>query len=283
MANIERPPLIAGLSAIAGDYRALLCDVWGVVHDGIRPFPAAADALTAFRAGGGRVVLISNAPRPNPAVMSQLDRLGVPRAAYDQVVTSGDVARSLLAQRNDARVLHVGPDRDLPLYDGLSVRLVGEADCDLISCTGLVDDVTETPESYAPHIRRWRERRLPLLCANPDIVVERGDRLVWCAGAIAERYRLAGGATTVVGKPYPEIYGAARAALGNAGPVLAIGDGLDTDVRGAVAAGMDVVFVTGGIHAGEFGERAAPDLAQVHAYLAKAGLPARAVMVRLAP
>jgi HAD superfamily hydrolase (TIGR01459 family) len=248
----------------------------------VRAFPAATAALAAFRRGGGTVVLISNAPRPHPAVIAQLDRLGVPPDAYDHVVTSGDVARSILAKRNGAKILHVGPDRDLPLYDGLSLRLVGEDECEIISCTGLVDDVTETPDDYAASIRRWRARDLPLLCANPDIVVERGDQLVWCAGAIAERYRAAGGATTVVGKPHREIYEAALATIGDVRPVLAIGDGLETDVRGAVGAGIDVVFVTGGIHAAEFGGRAAPELARVHAYLAKAGLPARAIMARLA-
>jgi HAD superfamily hydrolase (TIGR01459 family) len=283
MANTERPQFVAGMRALAGDYRALLCDVWGVVHDGVRPFPAAIVALTEFRADGGKVALISNAPRPRSAVMAQLDHFGVPRAAYDDIVTSGEVARSILAGRDGIKVHHVGPDRDLPLYDGLSMRLTREDDCELICCTGLLDDVTETPDDYADSVRRWRARDLPMLCANPDLVVERGDRLVWCAGAIAERYRAAGGTTTVVGKPYPAIYEAALAALGGARPVLAVGDGIETDVRGAVDAGVDVVFVTAGIHAAEFGLRDAPDLAAVHAYLAKAGLGARALMVRLAP
>jgi HAD superfamily hydrolase (TIGR01459 family) len=283
MANTERPRFVAGLRAIAGDYRALLCDVWGVLHDGVRSFPAAIAALTEFRAAGGKVALISNAPRPGSAVMAQLDRFGIPRTAYDDVITSGEVARSMLAERNGIRVHHVGPDRDLPLYDGLSMQLVDEDHCELICCTGLVDDVTETPDDYAASIRRWRARDLPMLCANPDLVVERGDRLVWCAGAIAERYRAAGGETTVVGKPYPAIYESALAALDGTVPVLAVGDGIETDVRGAVGAGVDVVFVTAGIHAAEFGGRDTPDLSAVHAYLAKAGLGARALMVRLVP
>jgi HAD superfamily hydrolase (TIGR01459 family) len=132
-------------------------------------------------------------------------------------------------------------------------------------------------------IARWRTRDLPMLCANPDIVVERGDALVWCAGAIAERYRQAGGKATVVGKPHPAIYDAAIAAFDGKSPILALGDGMETDVRGAVAKGIDVVFVTGGIHAGEFGVRETPDVTAVHAMLAKAGLGARALMVRLTP
>jgi HAD superfamily hydrolase (TIGR01459 family) len=282
MANIPRPPPVAGLGALAGDYRALLCDVWGVVHNGVRAFPAATDALVRFRAAGGKVVLLTNAPVPKSAVAARIAPLGVPEAAYDDIVTSGEVARAILAERGDARVLHVGPDRDLPLYDGLTVRLVAEAECELISCTGLFNDVVETPDDYATRIGRWRARNLPMVCANPDRVVERGDRLVWCAGAIADRYRAAGGPVTVVGKPHPAIYVQALALLDGTGPVLALGDGVETDVRGAVAAGLDVVFVTGGIHAAEFGARGTPDLAAVHAQLAKAGLGARAVMTRLA-
>lgn len=281
MTNSPSPPLVAGLHALAGDYRALLCDVWGVIHDGVHAYPEATAALAAFRAGGGEVVLLTNAPRPKSAVVAQLDRFGVTRDAYDHVVTSGEVARSLLAEQPGARVHHVGPERDVSLYDGLPISLVDEGACSLISCTGLVDDTTETPDDYAASIRRWRARELPLLCANPDIVVERGDRLVWCAGAIADRYRAAGGEATVVGKPYPAIYRAALARLGGSGAVLALGDGIDTDVRGAVAAGLDVVFVTGGIHWAAFGHRATPDLTAVHAFLAKSGLAARALMTRL--
>jgi HAD superfamily hydrolase (TIGR01459 family) len=269
------------LDELAGLYPALLCDVWGVIHDGLKAFAWATEALTAYRAGGGRVTLITNAPRPRDAVLAQLDRLGVPRAAFDALVTSGEVARGLLAARKGAKVLHIGPDRDLPIYAGLPVSLVAEDEAELISCTGLFDDEAETPDDYRARMERWRARRLPMLCANPDLVVERGDRLVWCAGALAERYRQAGGETTVVGKPHPAIYRAALADLGDPARVLAIGDGIDTDVRGAVAAGLDVAFVTGGIHAARFGPRDAPDLAAVHAFLAEAGLPARAVMTRL--
>jgi len=282
MANTRRPPLAAGLSAFAGHYRALLCDVWGVIHDGVHSFPAATDALTRWRADAGLVVLLTNAPRPAGAVMAHLDQLGVPRSAYDEVVTSGEVARALLARRDGIKVHHVGPDRDLPLYDGLSLRLVGEAECEIISCTGLVDDRTETPDDYAESIARWRKRDLPMLCANPDMVVARGNQLIWCAGAIAERYRAAGGDTTVVGKPYAEIYELARTRVGATQRLLALGDGVETDVRGAVQAGIDVVFVTDGIHAAAFGPRDKPDMTAVHGFLNDAGVGARAVMTRLA-
>jgi HAD superfamily hydrolase (TIGR01459 family) len=282
MVNIPNPPLVDGLRVLAGEYRALLCDVWGVIHDGVRAHAEAANALQAFRKTGGTVVLITNAPRPKDAVVAQLDRFGVPRDAYDDVITSGEVARSLLAEQPGVGVHHVGPDRDLPLYDGLDVRLVGDAECTLVSCTGLVDDTTESPDDYAASMRRWRQHQLPMLCANPDIVVERGDRLIWCAGALAERYRTLGGEATVVGKPYGDIYRVALSSVGGGERVLAVGDSMETDIRGAVNAGLDAAFVTGGIHWAAFGRRADPDLAAVHAALAEAGLAARAVMARLA-
>jgi HAD superfamily hydrolase (TIGR01459 family) len=282
MANTTHPQFATGLRALGKRYRGLLCDVWGVIHDGVRSFPAANDALSEFRLGGGRVILLTNAPRPKAAVVAQLDRFGVPTTAYDDIVTSGEVARSVLAGSRGTKVFHVGPDRDLPLYDGLPVQLVNEAACELIACTGLVDDVKETPDDYADRLKRWRRRQLPMLCANPDIVVARGQTLAWCAGALAERYRELGGDTTVVGKPYPAIYEMALARLNGVEPVLALGDGIDTDVRGAVDASIDVVFITGGIHFAEFGPRDTPDIASVHAFLARAGLGAAGLLVRLA-
>ena len=206
MTNVANPPLISGLSDLASRYDSLISDIWGVVHNGSVAHAAAGDALIRFRAAGGRVVLVTNAPRPSGVVEDMLRRMGVPRGAYDSVVTSGDTARVVLAERPGGRIYHVGPERDLPIYDGLDIRLAGEEDCDLISCTGLFDDENETPDDYAESLERWEARGLPMLCINPDIVVERGDRLIWCAGAIAERYRERGGQTIIVGKPYAPIY-----------------------------------------------------------------------------
>lgn len=286
--NSANPALVASLADLAPAYRALLCDVWGVVHDGAKAHPAATDALIRFRDGGGRVVLITNAPRPQADVIEQLDRLGVPRAAYDEVITSGDAARHVLAARPGVKLYHVGPERDLPIYFGLPVEFADEDDCELVSCTGLFDDDNETPDNYNDSFAAWQKRGVPMLCVNPDIVVERGDRLVWCAGALAERFREGGGETIIVGKPYAPIYETAlsrlAAIVGSAVPktsVLAIGDGIDTDIRGAFGQQIDVVFVTGGIHAGMFGPREAPDLGKVHAFLGTAGLGARALMTRL--
>jgi len=285
MVNVANPPLVSGLAELAADYPVLFCDVWGVVHDGMRAYPRAAEALFTYRAGGGTVILITNAPRPKAEVAAQLDRFGVPRTAYDDIVSSGDTARAFLAERPGARVFHVGAERDLPLYDGLPIALAGEADCDLISCTGLFDDDRETPDDYAGRLVAWRDRGLTMICSNPDIVVERGRRLIWCAGALAERYRDLGGETLIIGKPHPAIYEAALARIAPPQPrtrVLAIGDGLKTDVRGAVHNGFDVLFVTGGIHAADFGDRFAPDIARVAARLRTEGLTARAVMAQLA-
>jgi HAD superfamily hydrolase (TIGR01459 family) len=288
MSNVANPPLLAGLADLAPLYRALLCDVWGVVHNGASAYHPATEALTRFRDGGGRVVLITNAPRPRSAVREMLDRLGVPHSAYDEIVTSGDAARALLAARPGLRVYHVGPERDLPIYFGLKIEFADEEDCDLVSCTGLFNDETETPDDYAQSFERWRARGVPMLCINPDIVVERGDRLVWCAGALAERYRERGGETIIVGKPYAPIYETALDELSRiAGrpieksAVLAVGDGIDTDIRGAVGQGIDALFVTGGIHADIFGDRDRPDVAKVTAFLATAGLGARGLVTRL--
>ena len=288
MTNTATPAFVTGLAELAPAYRALLCDVWGVVHNGVQSYPAATDALIRYRAMGGAVLLITNAPRPKANVITVLDRLGVPRDAYDDVLTSGDAARSVLAARSGARIFHVGPDRDLPIYDGLPLSFVGEDACEMISCTGLFDDQTETPDDYQARLAGWQARGLTMICVNPDVVVESAGRLVWCAGALAERYRALGGETIIVGKPYAPVYDEALARIaGIAGrpvpreSVLAVGDGIQTDVRGAVGQGIDVLFVTGGIHVADFGERDAPDLGKVHALLATAGLGARSVITRL--
>jgi HAD superfamily hydrolase (TIGR01459 family) len=288
MTNTAAPPFVSGLSELALSYRSLLCDVWGVVHDGVEARLRSTEALARYRQGGGRIVLITNSPRLKPGIVEQFDRIGVRHDAYDDIVTSGEVSRALLTRHAGARVLHVGPERDLLFYDGLPVELSGEDDCNFISCTGLYDDETETPDDYQERLRRWAGRGLPMLCVNPDIVVERGNRLVWCAGALAQRYREHNGPTMVVGKPHEPIYEAALARLAQlAGTdidkagVLAIGDGLDTDVRGAVAQGIDAAFITGGIHAEIFGDRDDPDVNAVHAFLATAGLGAVALMTGL--
>lgn len=266
-------PIIETLDEIAPRYAALLCDVWGVIHNGVRAFQPAVNALAKARRQGVAVILITNAPRPREDVIEQLRALGVRDDAWDAVVTSGDVTRELIAA-GPSRIYHVGPDRDFGIYDGLPVEHVEEFEASAVVCTGLFDDETETPEDYAAALRRFRSRDLPFICANPDIVVERGDRLVWCAGALARDYAQLGGRTLVVGKPHRPIYEAAlkagtSAAGRSVGPrdALAIGDGMMTDVKGAADNGIDILYVSGGIHAREYDRAGVPDHDLLAAFL----------------
>lgn len=275
---------IAGLKELAGEYDTLLCDVWGVLHNGVAAFPPAVDALVQFRRAGGRVLLITNAPRPFPSIQEQLRRLGVMDEAYDFVVTSGDVTRAVIAERPGVKLLHMGPNRDLPFYEGLDVVMAAEEEAELISCTGLRDDDFESPEDYRAELERLAARGLPMVCANPDLVVERGDKLVYCAGALARLYVELGGTAILAGKPHPPIYDAAKRHVARLGGrrVLAVGDGLPTDVRGAIDQGYDVLLVTGGIHAADFGPPGEPDKDRVSARLAAEGLSVVAYLPALA-
>ena len=283
------PPLVPGLSALAADYDALLCDVWGVIHNGIAAFPDACRALVEYRRGGGKVLLLTNAPRPSAPIHEQLAKLGVPREAYDDLLTSGDVTREMLHARSERRVTHIGPDRDLPLYEGLPQVLVGDDEAEVAVVTGLTDDSRETPEDYRDRLAALAARRVPMVCANPDLVVERGTQRVWCAGAVAKLYAEEfGGEAVLIGKPYAPVYEEARLRIAqltgrrfDPARVLAIGDGLPTDIRGAHGQGLDVLFITGGIHAADFGPVAAPDPARVSARLMDEGLAVTALVPRL--
>lgn len=283
----DLPRMIASLDDVADGYGALLCDVWGVIHNGIRAFDEASAALIRARQKGLAVVLITNAPRPFPDVEAQLGALGVPAQAYDRIVTSGDVTRDLIAE-GSRRVFHIGPDRDLSIYDGMDVELCEEREASSVVCTGLFDDETETPDDYAGLLQRLRARNLPFICANPDIVVERGDRLIWCAGALARDFAQLGGRTLISGKPHRPIYEAALRAAGEVlgrpiGPsdVLAIGDGALTDLKGATQNDIDALYVSGGIHARDYGEALDPDPARLAAFLDRHGHAPVAVIARL--
>jgi HAD superfamily hydrolase (TIGR01459 family) len=252
---------ISGLSQIAPRYDAILCDVWGVVHNGMAHYPDAVGALARFREGGGTVVLITNAPRPASGIERMLRRLEVPQNAYDAIVSSGDVTVSLMLERGDKAPHHVGPPRDNSLFREVAERS-GRPDprvpfeaADYVVCTGLLDDVHDRLEDYDPLLKRMRSKQMEFICANPDIVVHSGERLIYCAGAMAERYTALGGPVIQAGKPYPEIYKRAieaakdaRRAAGEQPRVLAIGDGLATDLKGAIDAGIDMLFVSSGIH-----------------------------------
>lgn len=252
------PTPIQGLSELAGRYDVLLCDVWGVIHNGRESFPEACAALARFRAEVGPVILISNAPRPHGPIIDQLDALGVPRAAWTTLVTSGDATRVLLAERAPGPVWKIGPERDAPLYEGIDLAEGGPQDATFISVTGPYDDENDEPGDYRDRFISCVGRGLDLICANPDIVVQRGDRLIYCGGALAQLYESLGGRAIMAGKPYAPIYEMAlkqaEAELGrpiDAARVLCVGDGLPTDVRGANARGLDILFVANGIHGAE--------------------------------
>lgn len=284
--------LITALTEVAPQYRAVFCDLWGCLHDGRRAYPEAVAALQAFRAQGGVVLLLTNSPRPRPSVIAQIDALGVPRDAWDEVASSGDAAQhALLTGAVGRRVYHIGPEKDLPVFTevagDLREALASEEpivrvpldDAEGIVVTGPFDDTKDVPDDYCATFLLAKTRGLPLLCANPDIVVDYGDKRVFCAGALAELYDQMGGTSLYFGKPHPPIYDLARrrlAALGDPiadDEILCIGDGIATDIQGGVSEGLDTLFVTAGIAATDFG----PNLGQPDPALLTAWLSARQI------
>ena len=254
------PRILAGLAEVAADYDVLLCDVWGVIHNGRENFPAACAALERFQRERGPVVLISNSPRPAEPVKAQLAELKVPTGAWTSFITSGDATRALLAERAPGPAWRIGPERDDVLYEGLDLSFAGPETAAFISCSGPVDDDVETPEDYRAELQLAAVRGLEMICANPDKMVHRGHRLIYCGGALADLYAELGGRVIMAGKPYPAIYDlcldeAARL-LGRSGRVLCIGDGVHTDVKGAQGQGLDCLFISGGIHGHEVGDDA---------------------------
>ncbi|MGD9478276.1 TIGR01459 family HAD-type hydrolase [Shinella sp. G-2] len=259
---------------IAAQYDVVLCDVWGVLHNGVEAFSYASEALAEARAAGLAVVLITNSPRPHPGVKVQIRGLGVLDEAYDRIVTSGDVTRALI-EAAPKKVYFIGADKDSPLLDGLGTEEVGADEAEVVVCAGLRDDEVETIEDYRAELTALAARKLPFICANPDLVVERGHRLIPCAGAIAQLYEDLGGTTRIAGKPHRPIYekslAEARAVHGDfdMSRVIAIGDGMPTDVRGAEAYGLDVLYISGGIHAQHYVEAGRTDEAKLDAFLAQ--------------
>ena len=245
--------ILPGLAALAGRYDVLLCDVWGVIHNGVASFPAACAALTRWRAEVGPVVLITNAPRPEANVAVMLGRLEVPRTAWSAIATSGDVSRDLLAARAPGPAFRIGPAKDDPLFEGLGLAWSGPEAAAFVACSGPNDEVNERPDDYRGVLGLAAERGLPMICANPDIVVQRGEALIYCAGALARLYEELGGEVIQAGKPFAPIYDLAFAKAG--GPersrMLAVGDGLATDLKGARDQGLDALFVADGVHAAE--------------------------------
>lgn len=285
-------PVIEGAGDLLPNYRALIVDLWGVVHNGQSAYQAAVEALQKYRSKcGGIVALLSNAPRPASAVQAMLDRLKVPHDAYDTILTSGDLTRIEIAGGGWGQSLvHIGPDRDRGVYEGLSL-IEGDIDtADFILNTGLFDDDTETPDDYRDLFKVGLERNMPMVCANPDIKVMRGDDHIWCAGALAALYEEMGGKVLIYGKPHAPTYKAVMRELGlkagfplNKSDVLAIGDGIKTDILGANQAVIDALLIAGGIHAADLGYSGTGELGaeQMNKAMQDAGLDAVAAMTQL--
>jgi HAD superfamily hydrolase (TIGR01459 family) len=283
--------LIPSLAQIAPRYGALFCDLWGCVHNGVAAYPAAVAALQSFRSGGGRVILVTNAPRPRPSVMRQLDRLGVPTDAWDDIATSGDAAQhALLIGAVGRRVHHIGPEKDLAFFTDIPTDLaaltayeppiqrVALAEAQGIVCTGPFDDETEVPDDYRARLLLAKTMGLKLLCANPDLVVDMGEKRLYCAGALAQLYDEMGGESLYFGKPHPPIYDLARqrlAALDGGlgdGDILCVGDGIATDIKGGAAEGLDTLFLTAGLADGAFGpDSSNPDKDLLESWLSAQG------------
>jgi HAD superfamily hydrolase (TIGR01459 family) len=283
------PAFIDHFEPLACEYDVVLCDVWGVIHNSVVSFPPACEALLRFRGQGGTVILITNAPRPGAAVARYLDGLAISREAYDDIVSSGDVTRRAVAERLGKRVFHLGPERDLGIFAELDVQLASATAADYVVCSGLFNDEVETPDDYRELLTALRARELFMICANPDLVVERGSELVYCAGALADLYHSLGGQVLYAGKPHSPIYdeALAKAAAVRGRPVardgvLTIGDSIRTDLKGAVHVGLDCLFVTGGIHAEELKAYEASDAAALGEFFAPAGAAPKAVTRRLA-
>lgn len=242
------------VSELSSRYRVWFCDIWGVVHNGYQPFVATVDGLKRHRHNGGIVILVSNSPRTANGVARQLLEIGIDPAAHDAIATSGDVTRQLIIDHGGGKVFHLGPSRNFSIYDGLNVERVALDEAHAVVCTGLFDELHETAENYAPLFTGMLSRNIEMICANPDKIVKMGNRILPCAGALAAAYAAMGGQVLMAGKPYLPIYELAHhEAERLAGQklatteILAIGDGPETDIRGAAAYGISAVLVADGV------------------------------------
>ena len=272
---------IVGLGQVADHYEALLGDIWGVIHTGQVPFVDAIEALERFHTERGPIVLISNSPRPSIAIPAQFDEIGVPHTFYDAIATSGDATIDDLARRAPGPAFKLGPERDDRLYADLDLNFTELEKAKFITCTGLFDDENETPDDYTDLLGEARELGLPLVCANPDIRVKRGDKMIYCGGALAQSYEDMGGEVIYAGKPHKPIYRLSRAWLKeiagyeiDKSKVLAIGDNIHTDLLGAQNEGYDCLFVADGVHENNAG--AVKDLLRKHGINVKYMLPSLA-------
>ncbi|RCL00548.1 MAG: subfamily IIA [Candidatus Tokpelaia sp. JSC189] len=275
------------LAELYDSYDIFFCDVWGVVHNGIVAYPSAIAALEQARQAGKYVFFVTNSPRLRGGVVAQFEMLGGRPSCYDGIVTSGDVTRDLIKEV-PCRIFHIGIERDYSLFEGLDVELVKKFEASVIVCTGLFDDENETPDDYLPLLESLCARNLPFICANPDIVVQRGDRVFWCAGSLARVYTQLGGRTLISGKPHRPIYDAVyKMAEKIAGKsldksrILAIGDGILTDVKGAELYDLDVLFIGGGIHKHNYMEEGKINRKKLDTFLKKFGMKPVSFMMEL--
>jgi HAD superfamily hydrolase (TIGR01459 family) len=290
--------IIQSLNELSHGYEAIYCDLWGCLHNGVSPFPAAVLALERFRDAGGLILLLTNSPRPKAAVISQLDDIGVARDLYHEVASSGDSARFALASgAYGQKVYHLGPERDLSFFDpadepgldGLSaIERVPLDQADSIVCTGLFDDSTETPQDYRATFLAAKNRNLKMLCANPDVMVDKGDTRIYCAGALAAAFGDMGGEVHYFGKPHAPIYDLARNRLTeltgiviDEKRILCIGDGINTDIRGGIAENLDTLFISGGLAATETGTGTRPDPGKLARFLQNAQMSPTATIGHL--
>ncbi len=257
------------MEKLSEQYPIWFCDVWGVIHNGFISHDAATQALIQHRNAGGIVVLVTNSPRTSKGVARQLAEIAVPNECYDAIVTSGDVTQTLMASHARGKVYHLGPTRDLSIFEGTSVERVSLLHANAVLCTGLVNDEVETPDDYGQILEHAKALNLAMICANPDKVVRKGDKLLYCAGALAEKYSAMGGSVLMAGKPYAPIYELAYKLATDQAKlevpkyrILAIGDGPETDIKGATDFGCDVVLIAGGVTDASKGLAAAEALVQ---------------------
>ncbi|MET3560509.1 HAD superfamily hydrolase (TIGR01459 family) [Bartonella japonica] len=271
------------IDTIIARYDAIFCDVWGVVHNGVHAFEPALQVLYKIRQMGKSVILLTNSPRPREDVIIQLQNMNVHSDYYDALITSGDVTRDLIRVA-PRKVFFIGQQRDLNLFEGLDCELVEECEASVVVCSGFLEELDEKPSAYEDMFRRLRARNLPFICANPDVIVHHGNQEFWCAGALARLYQQLGGEVRIAGKPHAPIYECAfetlkkiRGTVENS-QVLAIGDGLLTDVKGAVHFGLDVLYIMGGIHRYNYMQNGVVDKQALHSFIKRHGYKPQAVM-----
>lgn len=283
-------PILAGLASFIKDYDLVICDIWGVIHNGLKPYPEVLDCLSRLRTSGICVAFLSNAPRPNEKVEIELKRIGINRDYYDILFTSGEATRQHLLRRNfrfmtreSQKFFHLGPKRCSDTVAGVG-KEVDMDTADFIVCTGLFDDENEQASDYDNMLQKGIDRSIPLVCANPDLVVMRGEKMIPCAGSVALYYAGLGGRVQSYGKPYPEVFNKVLK-LANVGPAkaLMIGDGLETDIRGARESSIDSLWIAGGINARDVEYKEDGELREevVKNFVAHSGESPRAVMGRL--